>query len=144
MGSLGSTVAELRRQRRLTQRELSGTSGIGTAYLSRLEGDRLTPSIRTLNKLAAALGVPVSAFFAPGAIDATERCPVSSSGRCVLDARFGIGGRTQPRDGRYTAEHMRAMKLCDFVMHEGDATTRAAVLTLLSALITTMGKSESV
>lgn len=144
MSSLGTTVASLRRQRRLTQRELSSTSEIGVAYLSRLETDRLTPSVRTLNKLAAALEVPVSSFFTAGQTDSSEKCPVSSSGRCVLDARFASRGRVGPPGGRYTAEHIRAMKLCDFVMHEGDAAARQALLTMLNALIAASGKTLGV
>lgn len=110
------------------------------AYLSRLERDRLTPSIRTLNKLAAAFQVPVGAFFAIGTAEPTECCPVSASGRCVLDARFAGRGRTAQRSGRYSAEHLRAMKLCDFLMHEGDATARQGVLTMLDALMALSGK----
>lgn len=140
MSSLGSTIAELRHQRHLTQRELSHTAGLGVAYLSRLEGDRLMPSIRTLNKLAKVLQVPVSSFFTAGPAGPTEKCPVSTSGRCVLDERFASRGRTGPRAGRYTAEHMRAMKLCDFLMHEGDANARQTVLTMLGALIALSGK----
>lgn len=140
MSSLGSTIAELRHQRHLTQRNLSQAAGLGVAYLSRLEGDRLVPSIRTLNKLAKVLQVPVSSFFATGPAGPTEKCPVSVSGRCVLDERFASRGRMGPRAGRYSAEHMRAMKLCDFLMHEGDAEARQTVLTMLGALIALAGK----
>lgn len=140
MSSLGSTAAALRHQRHLTQRALSRASGLGVAYLSRLERDRLTPSIRTLNKLAAAFHVSVGAFFAIGPAEPAESCPVSASGRCVLDARFAGRGRTGPEPGQYSAEHLRAMKLCDFVMHEGDAPTRQAVVTMLHALVARSGK----
>ena len=143
MSSLGSTVAALRHQRHLTQRDLSQASGLGVAYLSRLEGDRLTPSIRTLTKLAATFHVPVATFFAIGPTEPAETCPVSASGRCVLDARFAGRGRSGMRHGRYTAEHLRAMKLCDFVMHMGNASTRLSVLTMLNALVALLGKDAS-
>jgi transcriptional regulator with XRE-family HTH domain len=44
----------------LTLRELSEKSGVATETLSRLENDQRKPQVRTLNKIANALGIPVS------------------------------------------------------------------------------------
>ena len=48
MNSLGATVAALRHEHRITQTELARKSGVGVAYLSRLERNHITPSMRTL------------------------------------------------------------------------------------------------
>ena len=56
--TLGQRVRELRRARGLTQRQLAGETGVDFTYLSKIENDRLehTPSIKTLQELARALG----------------------------------------------------------------------------------------
>lgn len=144
MSSLGATVAALRHERRITQTELARKSGVGVAYLSRLERNHITPSMRTLQRLADAFEVPVASLFAGGRHDEpAERCPVSASGHCVLDARFGSRGRAAAVPGeRYSPAHLRAMQLCDFVMHEGDAASREALVTVLEALVAS-GRRES-
>jgi len=103
------------------------------------------PSMRTLNRLAEAFQVPVSAFFADSSpVEGSERSPGSASGRCVLDAGFAARGRIGQHGERYSAEHLRAMKLCDFLMHEGDAATRQAVVLMLNALVGQSGKDVRV
>jgi HTH-type transcriptional regulator, competence development regulator len=59
MMTLGQRIKELRRQRRLTQRQLAEKVGVDYTYLSKIENDRLehTPSIKTLQDLARALEV---------------------------------------------------------------------------------------
>lgn len=59
MMTLGQRIKELRRQRRLTQRQLAENVGIDYTYLSKIENDRLehTPSIKTLQDLARVLEV---------------------------------------------------------------------------------------
>lgn len=57
--SFGGRVRQLRRERGFTQRHLAELSGCDFTYLSKIENDRLehTPSVRTLVRLAEALGV---------------------------------------------------------------------------------------
>jgi HTH-type transcriptional regulator, competence development regulator len=59
MMTLGQRIRELRRQHRLTQRQLAEKVGVDFTYLSKIENDRLehTPSIKTLQDLAKALEV---------------------------------------------------------------------------------------
>jgi len=45
-----------RRQRGLTQRQLSTKSGVQQAEISRMEGGRANPTVTTLSALASALG----------------------------------------------------------------------------------------
>ena len=56
---LGQRIKELRRQRGLTQRQLAEQANVDFSYLSKIENDKLehTPSIKTLQDLAQALGV---------------------------------------------------------------------------------------
>jgi transcriptional regulator with XRE-family HTH domain len=57
--TLGQRIRALRRERRLTQRQLAGQAGVNFTYLSKIENDRLehTPSLKTLQELARALEV---------------------------------------------------------------------------------------
>ncbi len=57
MVRIGVQVKEARERALLTQEELAGRAGIGTATLNRIERDRVEPHFRTIRKLAKALGV---------------------------------------------------------------------------------------
>jgi transcriptional regulator with XRE-family HTH domain len=53
---LAAELILLRRQRGLTQRQLSTRSGVQQAEISRIEGGRANPTVTTLSALASALG----------------------------------------------------------------------------------------
>ncbi|OJV91584.1 MAG: hypothetical protein BGO39_20625 [Chloroflexi bacterium 54-19] len=57
--NLGERLKELRREHKLTQRQLADKIGVDFTYLSKIENDRLehTPSIKTLQDLARVLEV---------------------------------------------------------------------------------------
>src|SRR5215471_11070858 len=55
---IGVRLKRLRRERGLSQRELSGP-GVLYAYISRIEAGARTPSVKALRMLAAKLGVSV-------------------------------------------------------------------------------------
>lgn len=55
--TVGLNVLRIRRERNLSQEELSFRSGLTRAYLSGLEAGRRNPTIVSLSKLADALSV---------------------------------------------------------------------------------------
>ena len=61
----GTTLRALREQRALTIASLARQVGISAAAISQIESGTVQPSVTTLRKLAAALGVPVFRFFLP-------------------------------------------------------------------------------
>jgi transcriptional regulator with XRE-family HTH domain len=61
--SVGQRLRELRQRRRLSLRALAEQSGLNANTLSLIENDKSSPSVATLQQAAAALGVPISAFF---------------------------------------------------------------------------------
>jgi ribosome-binding protein aMBF1 (putative translation factor) len=69
--TVGERIRRLRKERGLSQRELS-EPGLSYAYLSRLEAGQRVPSEKALRKLAAKLGV-TPLYLELGADDAT--CP---------------------------------------------------------------------
>lgn len=60
---VGMRLRQLRQERGQSMRTLAKVSGLSTNALSMIERGRSSPSVSTLYKIAAALGVPVTAFF---------------------------------------------------------------------------------
>ncbi|UCF67667.1 MAG: helix-turn-helix transcriptional regulator [Acidobacteriota bacterium] len=120
--SLGKKILTLRLQSERTQREVAEEAGISVSYLSRLENNRAAPSLQTLRRIANALGLDVSRLFeSEPAIEASDRCPVSLSGKCVLDQLYAGRGRRPEADGEsYSAEQLELLKLCNFLLHLDD------------------------
>ncbi|WP_416797703.1 helix-turn-helix domain-containing protein [Ciceribacter azotifigens] len=56
---VGLNVLRIRRERSLSQEDLSLQAGVTRAYLSGLEAGRRNPTIVSLSKIANALGVTV-------------------------------------------------------------------------------------
>lgn len=83
MTALGERIKALRRERELQQRQLAEKAELTPSMVSQIESGRLTPSLNTLGRIAAALSVPIAALFdgqAAGHIQVTRRkdCPVVS------------------------------------------------------------------
>lgn len=134
--SVGRKIHQLRSESRLTQRELGDVTGLAVSYLSRVENGRLTPTIPTLTKIAGALAVPLTALFdAKMTLEAKDACPVSLSGRCLLDHPFtGRGKRPKKGVETYSREQIEALRLCNFLLHTGDKELLRTLLTILKGL----------
>jgi transcriptional regulator with XRE-family HTH domain len=65
--NVGVRLRELRDARAISMRALAARSGLSANALSMIERGRTSPSVSTLYKLAEALGVPITEFFAPQA-----------------------------------------------------------------------------
>ena len=63
MTALGARIKALRMERELQQRQLAEKAELTPSMVSQIESGRLTPSLHTLGKVAAALGVPIAALF---------------------------------------------------------------------------------
>ena len=60
---LGMRIAYLRKQRKLSQEELSFRSNVNKNYISDLENGRRNVSIEILGKIADALGISLEELF---------------------------------------------------------------------------------
>ncbi|RJX17684.1 MAG: XRE family transcriptional regulator [Desulforudis sp.] len=60
---VGAQILAIRRQRKLTQVQLAAKSKVSRNYISEIENGTKTPSIPTLEKIAAALGVSTGTLF---------------------------------------------------------------------------------
>jgi len=63
---VGNRLRVLREERGLSQRGLATASDLSPNALSQIERGNVSPSVSTLNRLASALGVPITAFFEIG------------------------------------------------------------------------------
>jgi len=61
---VGKHVRQLRNQLDLSLRELASRAGFSPSLLSQLENGLVSPSIHSMEKIAAVLGVTLGAFFA--------------------------------------------------------------------------------
>ena len=63
MSSLGERIRRLRAERELQQRQLAEKADLTPSMVSQIESGRLTPSLHTLGRIAAALGVAIGSLF---------------------------------------------------------------------------------
>jgi transcriptional regulator with XRE-family HTH domain len=61
--ALGVQIRNLRRQLDLTVADLAGAAQISVGMLSKIENGQISPSLGTLQRLAEALNVPITALF---------------------------------------------------------------------------------
>ena len=61
--SLGNRLRELRRQQALSLRALAEKSGLSANTLSLIENGKTSPSVATLQQIAIALNIQITAFF---------------------------------------------------------------------------------
>ena len=82
----GQRIAAIRLQRGLSQGAVSRRTGIDPSYLSRLETGRVQPTVGTAMKIGGALRASPNEMFGPTPPDRNDQpCPVSRSGRCLMD-----------------------------------------------------------
>lgn len=58
-------MIDVRQQKQITQKELADITGIDQADISRMENGNANPSLQTLKRLAAGLGMVVKVEFVP-------------------------------------------------------------------------------
>ena len=61
--AIGHEVRRLRKKLEITGADLASATGLSLGMLSKIENGNTSPSLTTLQSLAEALGVPVTAFF---------------------------------------------------------------------------------
>lgn len=62
--SLGTELRKARQKASLSQEKVAFAAGIDRSYLSQLENDRKSPTVDTLFRICAAVGVKASALLA--------------------------------------------------------------------------------
>jgi transcriptional regulator with XRE-family HTH domain len=62
--AIGTTIRDFRLQRGMSQGDIEKRTGLLRCYLSRVENGHTVPSLETLQKIAGALDLQLSQFFA--------------------------------------------------------------------------------
>jgi transcriptional regulator with XRE-family HTH domain len=62
-GKIGPRIRQLRTDRGLALRNLAESSGLSINTISLVERNKISPSVSTLQRIAAALDVPITSFF---------------------------------------------------------------------------------
>lgn len=98
---VGRSLRALRAKQGLSIRALAQKSGLAVNTLSLIENDKSSPSVATLQQLALALGVPITAFFDTGVprsrvafTKACQRTGVAFAHGSLEDLGAGLPDRT--------------------------------------------------
>jgi transcriptional regulator with XRE-family HTH domain len=62
--NIGDTIRNFRLQKGMSQGDIEKRTGLLRCYLSRVENGHTIPSLDTLSKIAGAMDLPLSQFFA--------------------------------------------------------------------------------
>jgi transcriptional regulator with XRE-family HTH domain len=85
--ALGQRIRVIRRELNLTVSELAGAAQISVGMLSKIENGLISPSLGTLQSIAAALNVPISSLFAT--FEEKRDCSYVAAGQGVRIDRRG-------------------------------------------------------
>ncbi len=82
---LGEKIKSYRKSQRLSQFKLAEAIGINPKYLSRIEVGEAYPSLKTLEKIAVALKVPIKNLFdfSSNQLEKSSSCP-----NCLLSDNY--------------------------------------------------------
>ncbi len=134
---LGKLILAARLRRGLSQRVVARRSGLDPGYLSRIEHGKIRPSIEMGLRIAAALGVPLGELFdLPSSGKKMGPCPVSASGRCLIDlmdtgSEPGLGREME----RYSARQLRLLRQFAAVLARGEPDVLKAFETLIKTVL---------
>ncbi len=84
---IGEKLRAERLNQQLTLRQLAAKAQVSASLLSKLENDKVNPSVRTLHSLAEALSLPLSAFFSDEVDDSATDDLVISENRLATEVR---------------------------------------------------------
>jgi len=73
--NIGETIRSYRLQKGMSQGDIEKRTGLLRCYLSRVENGHTVPSLDTLSKIATAMDLPLSQFFAKGAPNGHKNLP---------------------------------------------------------------------
>ena len=88
--NIGDRLAQLRKERGLSQRALARLGGISANALNLIEQSKTSPTVSTLYKLADALEVPVTVFFQAEQKEETDIVYIKRSERTRLPFSRGV------------------------------------------------------
>ena len=126
-------IVAARKRQRVSQSAVAKRAGIDPSYLSRIETGEVHPTVATAMRIAAALRVSLNDLLGPSpSTEKDQPCPVSDSGRCLMDL-FDAGRNSGGAgDGEsYSAQQLRLMRKFLALLRQGTP----SMLTALEGLV---------
>src|SRR5438874_11423292 len=85
---IGTRLRKLREDKKLSQGDIEERTGLLRCYISRVENGHTVPAIKTLEKVAQAMGIPLYELLYDG-----DKPPQSSLERNGSEAEWGSFGK---------------------------------------------------
>jgi transcriptional regulator with XRE-family HTH domain len=85
--NLGESIRKIRQTKGLSQGEMQKRTGILRSYLSRVENGHTVPSLATLQRLASAMGVPLSEFFSADGAAHSSAVPNDTASEYLVELK---------------------------------------------------------
>ena len=130
--TIGSRIRHIRLIRGMTQGEVSSKARLAVPYLSRIENDHIEPSVTTMYKIAAALGVDLVDFFNP-----RERADDSAS---ATGRRRARSKGFSPDASECSPGQLRLLRLSNHLILHGNKRVHDTLDMLLSSLMRSRNK----
>ena len=83
--SMSERLKYLRQVRDLSQKELSNLAEVSQSTVAQIEGDKMDPSIKTLERIADALGVEPAIFFTKAQVHVFDLKKLKSKYKSIDD-----------------------------------------------------------
>ena len=106
---LGDKLRDTRLHKKMTLAELSSRSGVSKSLLSQIERNITVPTIKTIQKIAKALGITMTALFAE-----LEKTEISKPARDNLDKAGSGAIKVVSKD---TRKKLRARQVLETVLN---------------------------
>jgi transcriptional regulator with XRE-family HTH domain len=124
---VGELLRELREKRGLSVRTLAATAGFSPSFISQVENGQASPSIASLEKIAACLDITLAEFFQAGAarssavVRSNERPRLESGwSKAEIESLAGRASRLEPvlitlRAGGVSGKHPHTLARDQFI-----------------------------
>lgn len=134
---IGQRIAASRLHRGLSQGVVSRRAGIDPSYLSRIETGKVHPTVRTAMRIAAALRTSIEDLVGPSPPDRKRQpCPVSASGRCILDLIDSRSDSARTADlEAFSPQQIRLLRHFRELLHCSSAKLLGALEVLLGEML---------
>jgi transcriptional regulator with XRE-family HTH domain len=142
---VGRRLAWSRMQRGLSQGTVARLAGIAPSYLSRIETGKVQPTFRTVMRVANSLKIEMGDLASPAPADPGHAgaCPISTTGRCMLDLIRSEGRAGRVATGEiYSPREIRLLQRLADWLQEATPDRLRAMEVLLDDLLRGAAKPE--
>lgn len=134
---VGKRISGWRRQKGLTQVVVAQRAGVAASYLSRIEGGKVHPTVRTAARIADALRMSLDDLLGQSpVVKRGHPCPASVSGSCLMDLLdTSKGSRSTDDRERYTPRQLRVLRRFSALLQKSEPKMLSALEMLVGQLL---------